>query len=186
MPARKKQSKLRTILSKLNPNSPKKKFILFIAVFAVLGGGYFAYKSFAGDQAHFWYADQIGSSGYAYKATESRGLKRGMTVWVSFPGTRIGSFPAQAIFAPKIRYCAYVAPVGGAAGITISGKAINTDTVTLAHHAISGEYQRYCTNWVPNNDWKAARQVQVEMHPPGIDGYASSMKVSSLSIEYRY
>ncbi len=49
MPAKtvKKQSKLGAFFSRLNPNSPKKKLLLFVLVFAVLGGGYYAYSSFA-------------------------------------------------------------------------------------------------------------------------------------------
>ncbi len=49
MPAKtvKKQSKLGAFFSKLNPNSPAKKLLAFVLVFAVLGGGYYAYRSFA-------------------------------------------------------------------------------------------------------------------------------------------
>src|SRR5690606_24153414 len=43
----KNSGKLRNLLSKLNPNSPKKKLLLFIIVFGLLGGGYYAYRSFA-------------------------------------------------------------------------------------------------------------------------------------------
>ncbi len=49
MPAKtlKKQSKLSSFFGKLNPNSPVKKLLAFVLVFAVLGGGYYAYRSFA-------------------------------------------------------------------------------------------------------------------------------------------
>lgn len=43
----KKPSKFGNFLSKLSPNTPKKKFLTFALVFAIAGGGYYAYSSFA-------------------------------------------------------------------------------------------------------------------------------------------
>ncbi len=43
----KRQGKMRRFFNKLNPNSPAKKLVAFVLVFAVLGGGYYAYRSFA-------------------------------------------------------------------------------------------------------------------------------------------
>lgn len=43
----KKNSKLSGFLSKLNPNSPKKKLLLFVLVFGVIAGGFYAYRSYA-------------------------------------------------------------------------------------------------------------------------------------------
>jgi hypothetical protein len=43
----KKQSPISAFLAKLNPNSPKKKLLAFAIVFAIAGGGYYAYSSYA-------------------------------------------------------------------------------------------------------------------------------------------
>ncbi|MDQ3158676.1 MAG: hypothetical protein M3P98_00875 [bacterium] len=45
--ALKKQSKTKKILSKLDPNTGKKRLVAFIIVFALIGGGFYAYRSFA-------------------------------------------------------------------------------------------------------------------------------------------
>lgn len=42
-----KKSKLGSFFSKLNPNSPKKKLLLFVVVFGLIAGGFYAYRSFA-------------------------------------------------------------------------------------------------------------------------------------------
>src|SRR5438477_12556857 len=47
MPKTKKQSKTRQVLNCLKPTSPAKGMLLFAIVFAVIGGSYLAYKSFA-------------------------------------------------------------------------------------------------------------------------------------------
>lgn len=47
MAKKKKQSKLQKVLNVLNPTTPKKGLLLFAVVFAVIGGGFMAYKSFA-------------------------------------------------------------------------------------------------------------------------------------------
>lgn len=52
MPAKNnKQSKLGSFFSKLSPNSPKKKLLLFVVMFGLIAGGYYAYRSFA---ATYW------------------------------------------------------------------------------------------------------------------------------------
>jgi len=47
MPAKKKQTRLKKLVAALSPNSPLKKFLVFILVFAAIGGGYFLYRSHA-------------------------------------------------------------------------------------------------------------------------------------------
>ncbi len=48
MPAKKKkQTKSSKLFSALNPTTPLKKFLMFIVVFALVGGGYYLYKSHA-------------------------------------------------------------------------------------------------------------------------------------------
>ncbi len=47
MPATKKQSKANKVLNWLNPTSPAKSMLLFALAFAIVGGGYMAYRSFA-------------------------------------------------------------------------------------------------------------------------------------------
>jgi len=47
MPRRKKQSFLNKVGRAINPTTPLKKFLLFIAAFAVIGGGYYLYKTHA-------------------------------------------------------------------------------------------------------------------------------------------
>lgn len=44
---KKQRSKLSQLLLRINPNTPAKKLLTFMLVFGVLGGGYFAYSSFA-------------------------------------------------------------------------------------------------------------------------------------------
>lgn len=52
MPKTKKQSKARKVLNWLNPTSPAKGALLFVIAFAVIGGGYMAFKSFAATAAY--------------------------------------------------------------------------------------------------------------------------------------
>lgn len=50
MPTKKskaKSGKLGSFFSKLNPNSPKKKLLLFVVVFGLIAGGFYTYRSFA-------------------------------------------------------------------------------------------------------------------------------------------
>lgn len=47
MPKKKKQSRFKKFISWFKPTSPAKGALLFAIAFALIGGGYMAYKSFA-------------------------------------------------------------------------------------------------------------------------------------------
>ncbi len=92
MPVKKvrKQSKLGSLFSKLNPNSPKKKLMLFVLVFAVLGGGYYAYSSFAATGTHIvtvayqpYFAEKGAIDGVNLKTVEiANGKGTAKALWV--------------------------------------------------------------------------------------------------------
>lgn len=94
----KKPNKLSNFLSKLAPNTPKKKFLTFAVVFAIAGGGYYAYSSFAavshvqtilitdhynparGENSKLmWYMDIP----YGGGTTRAITIKKGNTIWVN-------------------------------------------------------------------------------------------------------
>lgn len=52
MAVKKKQSKVNRVANVLKPTSPFKGMLLFAVVFAVIGGSYYAYKSFAAESAY--------------------------------------------------------------------------------------------------------------------------------------
>lgn len=58
-----KNSKFTKLLVQLNPFSPKRRFLTFIIVFAIIGGGYFVYRSFAATQTPFAHLRNSNTSG---------------------------------------------------------------------------------------------------------------------------
>jgi len=58
MPKAKKQSNKSKLLNWLKPGSPRKNILLFMLAFAIVGGGYMAYKSFAASNPPLVYTQQ--------------------------------------------------------------------------------------------------------------------------------
>ncbi|HSX52767.1 MAG TPA: hypothetical protein VLF90_00120 [Patescibacteria group bacterium] len=89
MPAKKKkQSRATKVLNWLNPTSPAKSMLVFAIVFAIVGGGIAAYKSFAfttSNHSYTYYANNPGEitlrSGSAVRQTDSHGGLPNTYVW---------------------------------------------------------------------------------------------------------
>ena len=86
MAKKKKQSKLRRIVSALNPTNPKGMALLFALIFALSGAGVYLYQSFAATYEKVFLANQITAldtpNSYSpQKVTETSGDKKNITVW---------------------------------------------------------------------------------------------------------
>ncbi len=86
MSTKKKQRKLGSFFNKLNPNSPAKKLLAFVLVFAVLGGGYYAYRSFANTNMVIVNASQMTGGTPIYTTVNNKQVmvERRLTSGVSF------------------------------------------------------------------------------------------------------
>jgi hypothetical protein len=150
MPAKTKTSKKSAFLSKINPNTPIKKFFLFVIIFALLGGGYFAYKSFAAtnEPRTVVYADDgIGwHTGRIVK--ETKGAKRGTKV-IEMSAGQVAGAAALGIPERPYRVCVlFKLWSGGVIQATINpGVYDPTHTMTERINIPKGnnEYQRRCT-----------------------------------------
>jgi len=87
MPTNKKQSKAKKLLNWLKPTSPAKGALLFAIVFAVIGGSYTAYKSFAASNSIVKYHNDIqgyptyAAAIYPTREIDNLSSKGGTTVW---------------------------------------------------------------------------------------------------------
>lgn len=82
MPKTKKPAKRKGLSTIISLSSTKGKLILFLLIFAVVGGGYMLYSSFAATSEDVHYANKITKDyGSPYTVTESSGNKGGVTVW---------------------------------------------------------------------------------------------------------
>jgi hypothetical protein len=77
-PKKTKQSKFSSVIYRLKPGTPKKKLLLFVIIFALLAGGYYAYSTFAATAYSFrkYHFSSQRSSGYIDGYSVSKGSKR--------------------------------------------------------------------------------------------------------------
>lgn len=182
----KKQSKLAAVLTKLKPNTGKKKLLLFVVIFALVGGGYMAYRSFAATGAGVYTADQLEASANTFRldGSNSNGEKRGMPVVVMKPGSNVklaGNWQ-PVIWAPFVRACANVVMHDGYRSNVHVQLTIGGSTVSEAAYIISSSttYKKICTNYASHTNANARVGVWV-INPSQAAG---AIRVGSVSIEY--
>ncbi len=172
-------------LSKLIPRSSKAKLLVFLIVFALIGGGIMAYRSFAATGAGVYGADQIISS-FASNSliTENNGIKKGTRVWrLNDKGSAIEIGPKPVIWAPYIKVCANVYTSESNARLELivtNGAHKNNSTQSVNS---SGYYQKLCSPELHHLSQFANQPIKGvarNMSPHGAD-----IKVASMSLEYR-
>jgi hypothetical protein len=175
MPFRTKTSKKSAFLAKINPNTPIKKFFVFVIVFALLGGGYFAYKSFAAVNGSIAFAQQLQPYGTARLVQERGGSKKNVTVWEISAGSSVGTtfntgvnraYKICAIF--KLPRGGNISLAGGPAGMAAGGAE------TLNVPAGNTDYQKRCMSGGPTG---ASITASVGL----VTG--SDLRVSAISLE---
>lgn len=97
-----------SFFSKLIPRTRKAQLIVFLVVFALIGGGIMAYRSFAASGSGVYVGNQLAnvSGGGSYQVTETVGAKRGYSVWeIQYVNGTVGILPAYQpyIWVPNAR-----------------------------------------------------------------------------------
>ena len=170
------------LLSKFKGVSKKTKFIIIIAIFTVMGGGYLTLKSFANT---FIYASISDGRLRGYNAgvfTESS--KNNAQVLQIQPNGGSGyadfSIPANTVF----RYC-YTAradkPMGAWFGASASGKG--SGGLPPANTIIGTNYQSYCNKDANGSSSSALYKVQLFNTIEGQLNPGASMYISQLYVE---
>lgn len=86
--SKKKSSKLNTLLQKINPLTPRKRFLTFIVVFAVIGGSYFVYKSMAAVNTPVFFFRNFNNAGNGDAAAFAYGNPGDMPIACDWDGNR--------------------------------------------------------------------------------------------------
>lgn len=183
-----KKAGLSKILKLLNPNSPKKKFLVFIAAFIVIGGGVMAYKSFAADVVVgvYWPQQLTTRGGSASLEYSTEGQKKETLIWVlraKGDSVRIQDQWQPVIWAKKVRTCANVYnPTRGVQGTVLVKTFWNNNNGPYANYyryiQPDGAYHKVCTDY-ENNVANARIGAMVE----NVHG-DSRIHVGSMSVEY--
>lgn len=173
----------------INLSSRKGKFIAFILAFAITGGGYMVYSTYASTNLT-WAAENMRAGCWecsgpkAYTTTEYSTSKKGTTVWVAPLKANAQIYAISPPSVPKsnsyIRVCAYIRVVM-AATIELQPfaspyNAPSTANTKLSLSSTNNEYIKYCGSYFPassgnSNPWLIQR--------------SGSIRVASLSVEYR-
>ena len=158
--AKKQPSGVSKALNWLKPTTPAKGMLLFVIVFAIAGGAYYAYKSSAAS----WtvYPKDFSYSGGAYMSTDTHSSKGTVTVAKLTPNSVItnqfliaspwNASPGRTV---QTRLCVDVrAPlVSGQSGNTLEwnlyqGPNRGAILSKLYIGSVSKSYQHFCSNWV--------------------------------------
>lgn len=148
----------RTFLQKLNPNSPKKKFLLFIVVFIVIGGGVMAYRSFASTGVGtYWTHQTRQASGSPWVASAKGGVKKDTPVWYmnKEDGVRILDEWRPIIWAPQVRVCAPIFNRERANPVAVDiYPTFNNALKTRTRVSVPGDgaYHQVCSDFVSHTD----------------------------------
>ena len=173
--------KKQNILSFLNPNSPKKQFLMFIAIFAIIGGGVMVYRSYAAIGYGIYTADQMQvTRASAYRTTDS-GAKNGTSILVMARGSeaKLNSAYEPIIWAQGVRACANVGIYNGGGGTVTVSTTIGGATVSSTNSSISSvAYKKVCTAFTTHTNPNAKVGVKVNSSAGG------NLKVNSVAIEY--
>lgn len=151
---KKSPSKLDRVIKKLNLARPRNQFIVAFLVVGVLGGGYFAYQSFASTTViSSMTLCQNEQCGYAKDAA-----KNNKTVTVLWNGKNRGfarTSSAGWLSGGYYNVCAAVKTGGGVVNLGLRNRqtGANIGTLSAAVSGTGNTYVRACTGqsiWVPN------------------------------------
>ena len=177
--------------SKLVPRTPKSQLLVFLLAFAVIGGGYMAYRSFAATGSGVYLAHQMTGENGAWTTKETRGAKKDFTVWYlppnrnAKPQTYIAPAYWPVVWAPYVRGCANVRTNGPSVGgqsvsINVSDGITNFSNSFNLRNS-SDTYVKYCTGSMRHTDPNARVYVSVTCD---CGNSGNTVYVSNLSIEY--
>lgn len=181
----KKQSKLSAVLTKLKPNTGKKKLLLFVVIFALIGGGYMTYKSFAATGFGIYGVDQMESIGPGGGKLSRGGqpTKGNTYVWYmdDKEAVRIKRTLEPIIWARNVRVCANVAAYQSGTqpritiGVTEHQGALYAETV---HTISSTTYRKVCSGYFEH------KFAQYRMGGAVYLRNNSGVTIGSMSLEY--
>lgn len=139
MPQKKNQSKLQKLGNWLKPTSPKKGMLLFAIVFAVLGGGYMAYKSFAATTGAF--SQKVGNISNESWRSMAFSTTRGAVLFKSNMDTTPWGCPSQSYY---VRIQELISGTWIDASVTKSASANgNLDIMTFDQGIVKGTNHTY-------------------------------------------
>ncbi len=184
-----KQTKKATLNRKISLSSNTGRFILFLLVFAVVGGGWMAYRSFAAtyNNATFGGAQlKPSKTGDATMVNETTGSKRNTPVWqmTGGSGNKFLSLKNGVMLptgARQVRSCAKVKLVSGSGqfALTHPNGQGNTETFTIT---ATPDYQEFCTQYrVPITPMNQLRYADVGW---GF-GNKDTLRVGYISIQWK-
>ena len=139
-----KTKKKQSPLSAFSTLSSGKKLLIFAVIFALIGGAYFAYRSFAATNGTAAFAEQMKLiEGRGKIVTERKGMKRNAKVWELSPGGRVGeTFNTGST--ERHRACAiFKLPRGGIIEIG-SGDGRKGGGTRINVRAGTNDYQKRC------------------------------------------
>ena len=161
---KKQPNRLRKALNWLKPTTPAKGMLLFIIVFAIAGGGYYAYKSSAASYttyatsltpirgAQLIYDDHAKSPTYAVRLnarTDANYTELGTKMFLGQPWS---NYPPSTKINTRMCISARsnAAGNGSQANIVFDIDGVYDQTKTTAVNIPAGKsYNTYCSGWLP-------------------------------------
>lgn len=186
--ATKKQSKNFPLKQSISLSSSKGKLILFLLIFALIGGGLMAYRSFAasGNIATFGGQDlKPSSKGDATLVNETKGSKKNVPVWEMKGGTAnkwlgMKKPVTQPASAKQARSCAKVKLVSGTGDFALTHPNGQGHTEWFKIQATT-DYQEICTKFLALNTPRQDRYADVGW---GF-GNKDTLRVGYISIHWK-
>ncbi len=184
--ATKSTQKNSSFFSKLVPRTRKSQFVVFLVVFALIGGGVMAYRSFAAGGFGIYTASQLertdNYSGSKFRlVTETYSGKAKATVLELDDGSvQLKKSLQPTVWAPYVRFCVNASVPSGNNLVPFHlYTSIGNNTGSSSKQGIRGKtYQKFCAPW--------ARHTQPEKRIGGyiVNYSGSKLRIASVSIEY--
>lgn len=183
--SKKKPNSAASFWTKLNPNTGKKKLLLFVLAFVLVGGGVMAYRSFATAGFGVYTPDKLTTNSKAVRLTEQSGSKSGGQVITLRNGgkTSIASNWEPTVWAPFVRACANIRSsnnneIYSTVGVSIGGNEFAPGSYT---RPVGIKYTKVCGDFVSHTNPNA----RVGGYVRNSDSLAKTI-VGSISIEYMF
>lgn len=198
-----KNSKISKLTRVFNFSTTKGKFLVFMLTFAVIGGGFAVYQTFAASSSYSGSNLTGTPKSHAITVTETQGQKRDLVVWKLYdagPGDSVTSMVftksgtasgvrGYAVADESARACAMVRSTNASQtfNVTIFGDTgINTG-IDAAKKSLrrtvnaSSEYAEYCTDWLLFSKYALANG-RVDRYGNTATG---NVRVSTIRIDYQ-